>query len=877
MKKTLKWIAIALGVLLIILISAPFLFKNKIKSLIINSINKNIEATINFDDVDISLLKNFPKASVNISKLALINKAPFEGDTLVYVDNISLKMSVKELFKDENEAMQIEAFSVDNSLINILFNQDGIGNFDIALKEDTTEEDKSEESNFMMSLQKYEINNMRFVFFDQKSNMKFVLDSIVHKGKGNFKNAVVDLDTYTSAVASFDMDKSNFLNRVPVKLDAVLNLDLENAKYTFKENLALIQKLPLEFDGFIQLQENGQQYDITFNTPTTSFANFLAIIPSAYSGSLDNVKTSGDFAVKGFAKGILSDETIPTFSIAIISKNASFQYPDLPKGIQQINIDTKINNDTGLLKDTYINLDKLSFKIDQDVFNAKAKLQNITENMLVDAYLNGVINLANLSKAYPIKLEQALSGIIKADVALNLDMLSVENQKYENVKATGNLNLTGFEYKGAELAKPLTINLADLNFSPAFVSLNKFDAKTGNSDLNLQGRLDNFYGFIFKNQILKANFSFTSNHLEVGDFMTQTQTTTTTQNTSQTTTTEAFKVPAFLDCTFNAKANTVIYDNLTLTDVNGKLIIKDQTITLSGVNTAIFGGKIALDGSVSTKSEKPSFDMNLNLNTLDIFQAFSKIEMLEKIAPITNVLSGKLNATVKLDGLLDPLQLTPDLNAVSGDLFGQLIAPKVDASKSELLTSLSSNFNFINLNNLNLNNLKTHLNFKNGKVNVNPINLKYQDIALQISGNHGFDQNINYNLSLDVPAKYLGKDAANLLSSLSNQQLQSVVIPVKSTISGSFSKPHIQTDMKQSMQNLSNQIIANQKNELLNKGKDALNQNINNLIGKDSVISTIPTTKDQANQIIEQKKAEVQEQVKQKAQDALKGFLNKNK
>jgi hypothetical protein len=47
--------------------------------------------------------------------------------------------------------------------------------------------------------------------------------------------------------------------------------------------------LPLEFDGFIQMVETGQEYDLKFKH-TSSFKNFLGIIPAAYASSLDNVK-----------------------------------------------------------------------------------------------------------------------------------------------------------------------------------------------------------------------------------------------------------------------------------------------------------------------------------------------------------------------------------------------------------------------------------------------------------------------------------------------------------------------------------------------------------------------------------------------------------
>ena len=880
MKKFLKWTAIILGVVIVTLAVAPFLFKDKIQQMVIRAINNNVEATVDFDKIDLSLFRSFPMANVSIQKLSIINKAPFEGDTLVYSDRIDLKMSVKELFKSTDEAIEVEFFSIKDAQVNVIFNQDGLGNFDIALKDDEDkEDDSSEDSGFSMKLQGYEVENLKFTYLDQASNMKMVLDKIDHKGTGDFTNSVVDLNTYTTAIASFDMDGTNFLNNVNLILDADLNLDLENSKYTFKENMARINKLPLEFDGFLQLKEEGQEYDLTFNTPTTSFSNFLGLIPSAYSGELENITTTGDFSVKGFVKGLLSETTIPQFDIAMASDNASFKYPDLPKTVQNIVIDAKVRNETGITKDTYVDLDQLSFKIDQDVFNAKAKLRNITENMLVDANLNGTINLANLSQAYPIQLEKDLKGVLKADIGLNLDMLSIEQEQYENVRAQGTLNLTGFEYDGEELAKPLVISEADLKFNPSHVALNKFDAKTGKSDIQATGTLDNFYGFMFKDQTLKANFNLTSNHLEVADLMT-----TSTETQSEETTTapsEDFKIPSFLDCLISVKANTVVYDNLTLKDVSGKLAIKDETVSLQNMMTSIFGGTIGLDGIVSTQGAKPLFDMNLNLNALDISSAFTQLEMLEKIAPIAGVISGKINSTIKLNGNLDAKELTPDLSTLTGDLVGQFLETKVNADNSKLLSSLDSHLNFIDFNKLNIDKLKTHLTFDNGKVNIQPIDLSYEDIKIELGGTHGFDQSMNYGVTFDVPAKYLGKEVTSLLANLSGNEANTMTVPIKANITGDFSNPKVQTDMKQAITNLTNQIVAKQKTELINKGKDALGDALGTDVdiptSKEEINQKVEDAKEEINQKIEEKKEEVKEEAKDKAKDALKNLLNKNK
>ena len=159
-------------------------------------------------------------------------------------------------------------------------------------------------------------------------------------------------------------------------------------------------------------------------------------------------------------------------------------------------------------------LDKLSFRIDQDVFNAKANIKNITQNAMVDAALKGTINLANLSKAYPIKLDKPLSGILKADVTTKFDMQSVEKSQYQNINNAGTMSLSGFKYTD-ENGKTMNISNALVQFNPSQVNLKQFNATTGKSDFSVTGVLENFYGFIFKNQELKGNFNMNSNQLAV--------------------------------------------------------------------------------------------------------------------------------------------------------------------------------------------------------------------------------------------------------------------------------------------------------------------------------------------------------------------------
>ena len=877
-KKIFKWGGITLLLLIIAMIAIPFFFKDTIKEKVIEMANENLKANIALQDVDISLFKNFPKAQVTLNNFVLVNKEPFVGDTLFAAKHIDVTLSIKDLLAGNYNLL---GANVRDASVYIHLNKEGAGNFDIAIPSDKPEE---ESAPIKLDIQQYNVENLKFTFKMDDGNLFMEVADIYHSGKGNFAEEVLDLDTQTKANVTFAMDKSTFMKQVPITLQAILGIDLKNQKYTFKQNKATVNRLDLVFDGFIQLLEEGQRYDLTFSTPTNSFQNFLALIPEEYSKSIENVKTTGNLTLKGFAKGDMVGDKIPTFGLEMYADNASFKYPNLPKTVRDITIDLKVNNTTGITNDTKVNLNKFTMSIDQDHFSARANVSNIVVNPFVDLAVKGTINLANLSQAYPISLDKKFSGILRADIATQLDMKSVETKNYQNIKAQGNLSLSQFVYAGEEFVKPFHIDNLNVAFSPSHIGLSQFDARTGETDLHLTGTIDNLYGFAFRKEILKGNFNLSSNKLVVNDFMQPAAETTTpkkeTKEAPKTTTKvpaqAAIKVPAFLDCTLAAKANTVLYDNLKLSNVSGKLIIKDEKVALENLKSDIFGGNIVLSGDVSTKEKTPTFDVDLNLNRVNIPEAFSQITMLEKIAPIAKVVQGKVNTVINVKGSLKN-DLTPEINSVSGDLFAALIDSKIDSHGSALLSALDSQFTGLNLNNLNLKDVKAAVDFEDGKVKIKPFTIKYKDVAIEVAGSHGFDQQMNYKLTFNVPPQMLGKEAEGLLSKLTPENQKKITnLPVVATVGGTFKKPQVSTDAKTVVKDLATQIAKNQINNLTAKGTDALQQALGSKTSSGTageITKTVGGLMKNRDSTMTKVKEKAKEEAKKEAKKQLGNFL----
>tara|TARA_R110000751_G_scaffold62520_5_gene129135 strand:- start:160743 stop:163445 length:2703 start_codon:yes stop_codon:yes gene_type:complete len=893
-KKVLKITGITLLILLAIIIAVPLFLQGKIEEIIKNKVNNSINATLDFEDANLSLLKSFPNANVELTKLSLVNKAPFEGDTLFASSEIELAMSINELFKSADEPIVIKTLNIDGAKLHIKADAEGNANYDIAKEEEESPSATSEEpsDNFTLNMVSYAITNSEIIYDDLGSGMKLEISEMNHSGTGDLSLEKSELKTLTDALVSFEMDSTKYLNKNKINLDALIGIDLSENKYSFLENKAMINQLPLVFDGFVKVNEDNQEVDITFKTPSSDFKNFLAVIPEAYAANIENVQTTGNFEVNGEFKGVVDEEHIPTFKIAINSENASFKYPDLPKSVRNVYIDTEINNETGITEDTYVNINKLSFLIDEDKFNLNAKIRELMGNTKVNAHMDGTINLENISQAYPVPGDYNLKGILNADITTAFDMASLEKKQYQNTKTNGKASVSGFEYASEELKNPVAINAASVTFNPNTVTLDSFKGKTGSTDFDAKGTLTNLLGFMFNNENIEGNFTLASNQFALNDFMveeTEEASETLEDGTGSTPTgEERIKIPSFLDCTVEASANTVVYDNLNLKNVKGTLLIKDETATVKNLTSDLFGGTLGMSGSVSTKEEASTFDMDLGMSNFNIGESFAGLDMLKTLTPLAAALQGKLNSDIKISGILKD-DFTPNLATISGNLLAELLSPKLDAQKAPLVSSLDSKLNFLDTKEINLDGLKTALSFDNGTVKVKPFSLKYKDININVDGSHTFDKQMQYKATLDVPAKYLGAEVNKLIAQMNDQSLGEVTVPVTANIGGDFTNPSVSTDLTSSVKTLTSKLVEMQKNKLVNQGKDKAKDLLSDVFKKDESDSTASKSdgvKEAIGNILGSKKdttstdsteTKKEDEVKNAAKSILGGLLKKKK
>ena len=455
LRKTLKITGITLLVLIAAAIVIPILFKKQITNVVKQEINKNLTAKVDFKDVSLSFFRHFPRISISLKELSVAGTNEFEGDTLIAAKTLDASVNLLSVIRGVN--IKVYGVYLESPRIHALINKEGKANWDITKDNgDTTTSTDNSPSEFKMSLQKYEINDGYILYKDESSDMTAEISGLDHEGSGDFTEDVFKLATKTKAdAARFTYASIPYLVNAKTVIGADIQIDNSSNKYTFRTDDIAVNDLRLNAEGFFQLvDDTTYNMDIKFSSPSNQFKDILSLIPAIYTQDFDKLKTSGEAVFKGFIKGTYSPQQLPAYDINLEVKDGSFQYPDLPKPVKNIQLAVHVINPDGAPDNTVISIPKGHVEMDNEPFDFKLLFKNPVTSQYIDASAKGKLDLANLSKFVKLEGGTKLAGVVWADAFARGKMSALENQRGD-FTAGGFLDIKNLFYSSTAFPQPV--------------------------------------------------------------------------------------------------------------------------------------------------------------------------------------------------------------------------------------------------------------------------------------------------------------------------------------------------------------------------------------------------------------------------------------
>lgn len=802
MKKLLKIAAIAVAVALLAALVAPMALRGKIAQIVKNEANALLRAELDFEKLDISLLRHFPHASVDLKGLALIGTERFAGDTIVAAERISVVVDLLSLFGDEG--FEVTKVILASPALHAHKLADGAVNWDVMRPTDETpreeEQTTDEPSAFRLRISDFRIVDASIRYQDDSTHMSFSTSPLSLRLRGDMAADRTDLDLRLAARSMrFVSGGIPLLSGAEAELVATIAADLEHNRFTLTQNTLRLNAIALSLDGWVELGDEAIAMDLKAGCDKVQFKDVLSLIPAFYTKDFRNLSASGELGLSLWARGEMCGAALPAFELKAGVRNGSFQYSSLPKAVTDIDIAAKISNPGGPMDKTEADLSQFSLKMAGNSLAATAYATALTSDPRFRATVAGKVDLGAIREVYPLDKGVELDGAITADVKLSGRMSDIEKQRYERLGATGTFVIERLGLALADLP-PVHIKRAAATITPQAMTLGEFGITVGRSDLAANGQLTDYLGYLLRGDKLSGRLYVRSQLLDLNEIMAALPASEAAeQQPEQTDDTpmQAIEIPKNLHLSLNTELQQILFGKMTITSLTGEMGMAGGTLSLDKLSMRLFDGRADVAGSYSTAKNprRPALRLSLGLTGASFSQTFEQLEMVRQIVPIFAKTGGNYSLGLNLSAALDET-MSPDLQSV--DATGEIKSADIRIHEIAAFDALAKALGNDKLSRIEAKDVTIRFTIRNGRIATQPFDLKIAGTNINLSGTTGLDQTIDYTARVAMPASATG----------------GVVETLDVKIGGTFASPKITLGVKKAVEQAVKNIVDEQVQKL---------------------------------------------------------------
>ncbi|MEM7550638.1 MAG: AsmA-like C-terminal region-containing protein [Bacteroidota bacterium] len=1006
----MKKLLIIVGIIFVLIIAAaailPAVFKDHIKALVDKELEGAVDADIYFDadKFGLSLFSNFPNFTVSLGDFGVIGRDEFADEILFAAQHFEVVVDLGSVIFGSQP--NINAIILDNVRANIIVLEDGKANYDITIESEEVPQEEIEPvsdeqpAEFAIGIDSWKISNAEFTYDDRSQKIYTKITGLNHSGSGDFTQDIFDLKTNTiveDVVLNYEGDQ--YVSNKSLDIDMTLNMNLPESKYTFKENTVKVNDFAFGFDGNVILGDD-YKVDITFNSKENTFKSILSLVPGMFTESFDELETKGTLEFNGAVNGVYSDSlgTLPAFNVNLAIADAEVHYPDLPKSIENIELDMSVDNKDGVVENTAINIKKFHMDLGDNPVDATVVISNLKQYP-IDANIKAKIDLADFASSIPMeglqlkglfemnatangyydstkniipkidvfaKLSQGfikydeypiplndihftsmvknstgklndtklnvddftvsvdgeklnanldaynlddpiwdfhvhggidlgkiakilnlegmtLAGNIKADIDSKGQLSYLEKEQYNKLPTSGTMTVSNFSYVDKEvLPQGFKIQSTNLVFNPSKIDLKEFKGSVGKSDLNLNGFITDYLGFAMmgEDHVLKGNFTFTSSLFDANEWLVEEESAATEETTEESSSEEdapiePVEIPRNIDFVLKSSISKVLYDNLTLNNVKGNIIVKDGKLEMKGLGFNTLGGNFTLSGGYDSRDiDHPKFDLDFGIKSLSIPKAYSAFNTIQTAAPIAKLMQGDFSTNFKMSGELLK-DMTPDYNTLQGKGLLEVAKAAITGSKvvdgiaqvTSLTGFTSSAANKAESKKLNISDLAMQTEIKEGRVNIKPTDFTMGGYKTQLSGSSGLAGDLDYRMKMSIPAGKAGAAFNDVISKYAGgTNAGSSNIDITLGILGNYDDPKVQllgTSAKDVAKNAAKDAAKKViEDEVADKVLDKLDIGGTNKSDSTDTASTKQKVQEETKEVVDKAKDEVKKKLR---------------
>ncbi|HKJ47435.1 MAG TPA: AsmA-like C-terminal region-containing protein, partial [Christiangramia sp.] len=346
---------------------------------------------------------------------------PFEKENFIKASELSLSIDVFKLITSGR--IDIDGIYLINSRLNVQIDQNGRPNYNVFVQQANMQKakDSVDEEEVHLNLDIVVIEDAGVVYDDRSLNLKLKASNFNYKGKGNYIESDVELESLIKiGSVDFELESTQYLTNKSIEADLYTKYNSNSLSIAFEENDLTINNLDISFKGYVELLKDGYNVDLDLTSTDSRLEDLFTALPPSYVSWKDNTEIQGNMNAFLKFKGsyIEAQKKKPDIFLDVKIDNASISYQEAPIPIREFYLDLKTrlpNSDINLAR---IDADTISFKLNNDYVFGKMTTEGGPDNMNLDGKITANIDLDDLVRAIGIK-DYELGGKLISRINLN--------------------------------------------------------------------------------------------------------------------------------------------------------------------------------------------------------------------------------------------------------------------------------------------------------------------------------------------------------------------------------------------------------------------------------------------------------------------------
>lgn len=724
-RKPILITAIILALLSLLITLLSWWLAPRLKELAVSEINARLRVPVRVEEIDFSLLRKFPYASVDFVGVGAKGLAKDKDrDSLFTARHIYLQFSIWSLW---NKEARISRISIEDAVCVLKTDSKGNTNYDIF-------RDSGSGDGGTLQLEEVEFRNLSLVYRNLQSDKDYAFHTRNFRLAGSFAADVFEMDGQGNLFTErLKIGGVNYLYGKDAAVKAKLRINSRQGTYEFIDAGLDLEELPLTVKGLIRDAPGKTELDLTVSSKEAGLRELLSAVPGVYTGKLSDFEYEGSIYFRLILKGALGMGQQPVVSAEFGTTNAVVQ----PKG-------TSYRLSGLSFKGTFTNRLSPSRPVERlhlSGLSGKLQGQALSGDLIIENFRDPWLNF-NLESRFSLEV---LSRFWKPDT-----IAEMKGSMLVDARIRGRANEpSAWISEGSIVADQASFSLREsrtafhgisgrLSLEGSRLTLTALQAMSEGSDFKVDGYFDNVYGYLLSpDQIISGTANVKCRNLDFNELLGE---------SNKADTGFVLDLSSRYRIDLQVEVGVLTIREFQAWQVKGNLKLDNKVITGENISGKALAGSATLQGRIdASRSDSLLIACNAGLKRLDITELFIQFGNFGQDILTDKNVKGKLTADVSFASTW-----SKDLHCNADRVYAKsrLTIENGELINFQPMLALSRYLKGGDLSHIRFETLQNEIEIRNQAIYIPGMEIRSSLMDLTASGVHRFSNQVDYSLQL---------------------------------------------------------------------------------------------------------------------------------